>query len=357
MSERDLASEVHWASERHWADRFCRDVDDLLCKAGRMECEPLSAEYRQVVGIARTLATTDFSVESQVRQPLRRRLFDQVDVPRGWQQKAVRGLRSLFEPSRLTVKAAAMILMGFIVMSVAWPGASSTLAQSIRASVQQLVLGQHTTVTQTACPDEQATVAIGAHSVRGTPVASAVSNLAQSDAVVADAVVASTGGEVAGAVAGEDNLCIINTVIGRFGFHLPSESDAVARSFSTLDEARGVVPFRLRQPGYLPDGYVLRETLVAPGGAAFLFYEGQKGDVILVQISVGLQPGDDLQSVQATAVEILTCGTIEPVTLNDVPAGWVEGHGLMWEADGISYTVGGVNLSLGEAMRIAESLE
>ena len=331
MSEGDLAS------ERDWADRFSHDVDDLLCEAGKMECEPLSAEYRQVVGIARTLATTDFSVESQMKQPLRRRLLDQVDTRQGWQQKAARALSALFEPSRPAVKAAAMILMGFFVMTVAWPGASATLAQSIRASVQQLVLGQHTTVTQTACPDELATVAIVAHQVRGTPVASAVSNMAQTEAA--------------------DNLCIINTVIGRFGFHLPSESDAVARSFSTLDEARGVVPFRLRQPGYLPDGYILRETLVAPGGAAFLFYEGQKGDVILVQISVGLQTGDDPQPVQATAVEILTSGAIEPVTLKGVPAGWVEGHGLMWEADGVSYTVGGVNLSLGEALRIAESLE
>jgi len=314
-----------------------------------MECEPLSAEYRQAVGMARTLATTDFSAESQTRQALRRWLLDQVDARQGRHQKAMRALMSLFEPSRPAVKAVAMILMGFFVMTMAWPGASATLAQSIRATVQQLVLGQHTTVTQTACPDEQATVAIVAHPVRGTPVASAASNRAQTDAAGAAAVAA--------AVAGEDNLCIINTAIGRFGFHLPSESDAVARSFSTLDEARGVVPFRLRQPGYLPDGYILRETLVAPGGAAFLFYEGQKGDVILVQISVGRQPGDDHHPVQATAVEILTSGAIESVTLNGVPAGWVEGHGLMWEADGVSYTVGGVNLSLDEALRIAESLE
>ena len=70
MRERDLAS------ERDWADRFSHDVDDLLCEAGRTECEPLPAEYRQAVGMARTLATTDFSAESQTRQPLRRRLLD-----------------------------------------------------------------------------------------------------------------------------------------------------------------------------------------------------------------------------------------------------------------------------------------
>jgi len=336
-------------SERDLADRFSHDVDGFLSEAGRMEYEPLPAEYSQALNLARTLAATDFSAESQIKQPLRRRLLDQVDTRQGWQQKAVRALSSFFDPSRPAVKAAVMILMGFFVMTMAWPGASATLAQSIRASVQQLVLGQHTTVTQTASPDELATVAIVAHPVRGTPVASAVSNLAQTDAAGTAAV--------ATAIAREDNLCIINTVIGRFGFHLPSESDAVARSFSTLDEAMVVVPFRLRQPGYLPDGYVLRETLVAPCGAAFLFYEGKNGDVILVQISVGLQPGDDPQPVQATAVEILTSGAIEPVTLNGVPAGWVEGHGLMWEADGISYTVGGVSLSLNEALRIAESLE
>ncbi len=39
------------------------------------------------------------------------------------------------------------------------------------------------------------------------------------------------------------------------------------------------------------------------------------------------------------------------------PAGWVEGTSLMWEADGISYTLGGASLSLDEAIRIAESLK
>ena len=48
---------------------------------------------------------------------------------------------------------------------------------------------------------------------------------------------------------------------------------------------------------------------------------------------------------------------IGEVSLNGQPAGLVEGTDLMWEADGISYVLGGLDLSLDPAIRIAESLE
>ena len=124
-----------------------------------------------------------------------------------------------------------------------------------------------------------------------------------------------------------------------------------------MEEAQEVIPFRLRQPGYLPEGYALCEVLVAPGGSSFLFYESPKGNIILVQISVGGSSGGAGDEGSATAVQVLTAGSIEPVSLNGVAAGWVEDHGLMWEADGISFTVGGPGLSLEEAIRVASSLE
>ncbi|MDH4136821.1 MAG: hypothetical protein OEW09_08950 [Anaerolineae bacterium] len=43
--------------------------------------------YRQALDLARTLAATDFSTESQVRQSLRRRLLNQVGAREGWQRR------------------------------------------------------------------------------------------------------------------------------------------------------------------------------------------------------------------------------------------------------------------------------
>ncbi len=67
--------------ETDWADRFSRDVDNLLDEVGPTEPEPFSPEYRQALELARTLATTDFSVESRVRHTLRHRLLNRVGVP------------------------------------------------------------------------------------------------------------------------------------------------------------------------------------------------------------------------------------------------------------------------------------
>ena len=328
-------------SETHLISRFTRDVDDLLSQEGRMEPEPMSAEYREVLKLAGTLAKADFSTGSRMRGSLRRRLLDRIETRQSWPQTAVRVLRSISEPRNSLLTSIAVILMSALLFTLVWPGASATLAQSIRATVRQLALGRHTTVTQTACPEQLATVSVVTQAASATPVTSVWPDSTQTESTLR----------------GEGNLCIINTVIGRFGFQLASDSDAVARRFSTLEEARESVPFGLRRPGYLPEGYALREVLVAPGGASFLFYESPKGNIILVQISVGVDPGAADGRGSVAAVQVLTSGAIESVFLNGMPAGWVQGHGLMWEADGISYTVGGPDLSLDEAIRVAESLD
>ncbi len=324
-----------------WADRFSADVDGLLREVGRMERESLPIEYHQAVNLARTLAVTDFSAESQRQQSLRRRLLNQIGVRQGWQQRVKRAMHALLEPHRPAVTAVAVFLVSLLVATLAWPGASTTVAQSIGASVRQLVLGRHTTVTQTASPGALATVSVTVHPVSATPMASASPNSARIGPVEES----------------PGNLCIINTAIGRYGFSLLSDGDTVVRRLRTFEEAQAAVPFDLRRPGYLPDGYTLCEALVVPGGSAFLFYESPSGNIVLVQVSVGVPPGGDAEEAHATAVQVLTTGAIEPVTLNGQPAGWVEGHGLMWEAGGVSYTVGGGGLSLEEAIRIAESLE
>jgi len=327
-------------AETHVADRFNREVDGLLSQAGRLEPEPASAEYHEMIRLAGILAGIDFSASSRTRRSLRQKLLSRVGTGPGWQQRTVHALSSLSEPRNPVLTSLAMILVAALVFTAVWPGASATLAQSITATVRELVLGKHTTVTQTVCPDEMATVSVMPQSISATPTASIWPDPAQSESRVEQ----------------DAGLCIISTVIGRFGFHLPSDNDAVARRFGTLQEAQSVVPFRLLKPGYLPESYALREVLVAPGGSSFLFYEGPRGNIILVQILVSASSCGDTEEGPAAAVQVLTGGSIEPVYLNGVAAGWVEDHGLMWEADGVSYTVGGLGLGLDEAIRIAESL-
>lgn len=318
-------------NEQDWADRFSRDVDGLLNEAGRTDSEPLPAEYHQALDLARTLATTDFSAESRVRHTLRRRLLSGTDAREGWRQQKEYVMRTFFRQRRAAVAVilASVVLAALLVITLAWPGGLTAAAQAIGDFVQSLVaVGPHTTVRQV--DPEWAT----AHPQRPLP---------------ATPVVEQRG-----------RLWIIRTAIGNFGGDVLPGNDAAVQRFDTFNEAQAAVPFDLCKPGYLPAGYMLRETMVTPSEWAFFFYDGPYGDIILVQALVytRVRKLSETEMVGTlSSIGILTDGPIEEVTLNGRRAAWVEGHSLVWEAEGLSYHLGGPNLTLDEAIRIAESLE
>ena len=117
--------------------------------------------------------------------------------------------------------------------------------------------------------------------------------------------------------------------------------------------------FQLKIPSGLPNGYTLGEVKLAPFGGshwAFLFYGGAGHDIVIVQMPVGTLPGESPGQVSAVGVGIITDGTLEQVDFDGYPAVWVDGRSLSWESDGINYTVGGLDLTLEQAMQIARSL-
>jgi len=315
-------------NEQDLADRFNRDVDSLLNEARRTDSEPITTEYRQALDLARTLVTTDFSAESQVRQSLRRRLLNGIGKAEERQRRKEYIMRTLFWQRHPAVTLAAVVLAALLIVAFTWPGTLTAVAEGIENFVQSLRLGPYTSVHQVS-PE-----LVAAHPTKAPPVTPEVKQ--RSDGWT------------------------IRTAIGNFGGNVLPGHDAVVHRFSTLDEAQAATSSSLHQPGYLPAGYVLREAMVAPGDSTFLFYDGLEGDIILVQTPVydRVEEQSDNHAV-GTSVMIgtLTDKPIEEVTLNGQPAGWVEGHSLTWEADGLSFTLGGANLSLDEATRIAESLE
>ena len=303
-------------NEREWADRFSRDVDSLLNEAGRTDSEPTPAEYRQALDLARTLATTDFSAESQVRQSLRRRLLNQVGAREGWQRRKEITMRTFFRQRHPAVILAAVVLAAFLVVTLAWPGALTAAAQGIYNVVQRIVVGPYTEVVQ---------------------IEELQSEPREPQPLPSD-------------------MWLVKTEIGNFGGNVLPGVEPTVRSVTDFEEAQELTSFHLRAPDYLPEGYTLREIRLVPGNA-FLFYDGAGHDVILVQTQVGPQPSDDPHVAVGVFSGIMTDGTLEEVELDGRKAAWVDGHSLTWEADSISYTVGGLDLSLEEAIRIAESLE
>jgi hypothetical protein len=312
-------------NEQQWADCFSRSADALLHDSGRADIELAPPEYRQALDLACDLALVDFSAESQVQQALRRRLLNRVGTREKWNLRKEIPMNTLFwkRHPALTMLAVALVVV-FVVM-LAWPGTLTAAAQAVEEFVQSLTLGPNTSVRQVS-PEQAA-----AHPQGPAP--------AQPEVVR------------------RGDLWVVRTAIGNFGGNVLPGRDASVRRFDTLDETQAASRFELRHLAALPAGYVFREAMVTPLDWVFLFYGGPNGDIILTQIPVGEQPGGDPGQVTSTGVGMLTDRPIESVTFDGQPAGWVEGHGLMWEADGISYTLGGATRTFDEAIRIAESLE
>jgi len=221
-----------------------------------------------------------------------------------------------------TVAIAAALL---VVVVFAWPGALTTAAQGFEAFMQRLVLGEHTTEQQVP---EKATP-----TRRPTPAAPLVAER-QGDA------------------------WIIHTEIG--SFHSPGGlpgRDNNIQEFESFADTAFALPFKLHSPAYLPAGYTFREAVVTPLYRTFLFYEGPAGDIVFLQMPVGEQPDDDPMTNLYAVVEMFTDEPLESVHVGETPAVWVGTRGLMWEAEGTNFILGGAGLGRQEAIRIAESLE
>jgi len=127
-------------NERDWADCFSRDVDSLLNEAGWTDSEPTPTEYRQAFDLARTLATTDSSAESQVRQTLRRRLLNRVGAQGERGQTRRYPVWPSFWRRRSTVTLAAVLaafLLSILVLAIYPP--TRTLAQETWQTVLRTV--------------------------------------------------------------------------------------------------------------------------------------------------------------------------------------------------------------------------
>jgi len=160
-----------------------------------------------------------------------------------------------------------------------------------------------------------------------------------------------------------EDLWVIETEIGRFGGNVPPGMDASVGSVGRFEDAQTLTEFELLAPRRLPIGYSLRRIHLAPidsPQSAVLVYGGRGHDTIIGQFRVGRfltgEPGTSARTLGRTGVGIGTDGVLEDVDLDGRPAAWVDGHTLVWEADSMCYIVGGLDLSLAEALEIARSL-
>jgi hypothetical protein len=156
----------------------------------------------------------------------------------------------------------------------------------------------------------------------------------------------------------EGTYWIVKTDVGSYGANVLPGEDNKVRSVASLDEAEALAGVRPLAPAELPEGYSLREVKVSPNRRPifFQFYGGPGPDIVIIQTGVGTFAGDSPDVVEAAVVSTVTDGEVEAVTFDGRPAAWIEGQVLKWEADGLTFDVGGLGLDLDTAMAIGRSL-
>ncbi len=151
----------------------------------------------------------------------------------------------------------------------------------------------------------------------------------------------------------------IRTEIGSFAGNAPKGVKPIVRSVNSFEEAQILTNFHLLNPVELPVGYSLREVKLAPIGSTFwaiLFYVGSGHEIVVAQMPGGPQFIDDPNILSVVVTGVLTDGSLEEVDFLGNPAVWIEGHSLLWENNGISYEVGGLDLDIQQVMSIAQSM-
>lgn len=317
-------------NENELAEQFDRDVDQILDSNLKLHDEPTSTEYRQVIDLAQSLSATDFTVSSKIKKLLLNQLLTthredvtMLKVP----QRMIRLRLTLF------------ILVSILLLLMISPVTLQVAAKKFADFIKTIQVGDYTWIQQSKPSEKSATEAT-------SPIIEPI-------------------------VEYRDGIWILRTSIGNFGGDPLPDHSITVQSFDSILDAQALAPFSIRQPYFLPTGYDLQEVMVTPSDWVFLFYSSSNGNLVIAQLPVGEvtinEPGEVINSVpvgpvtvgqkNTVGVGMLTDKDVDAVLVNNQPAAWVEGTGLMWESDGISFMAGSANLSKEEIMQIAESVK
>lgn len=307
-------------SESDLADRFTRDVDNLLLDGGGMDVEPAPPGYRADLQVARALAAADFSFESRVRLPLRRRLLARLET--------TRTVRHPFPALRpwLSWRAATVVVVLAVAVVLTLTPAGQALAARAGNVIREM-LWPNLSVQQVAPGSTPEDV---------------------------EARRARYEGELAAGRAWE--LEFEGYAFG--GCCVDGMRDEVVSLPAAVTEAG----YPLRLPAYLPGGLRLAQVRllgVAPYDV-FVSYEGPAGRLGLYQSFVGYRSeqrvGKAVVVVTARESAVVSESVVDQVRVGDLVAARIGHEALVWEQDGVSITLIGPGMGLETLVRIGESL-
>jgi hypothetical protein len=299
-------------SDKSRAAAFSARVDELLARKGKAE-QPLvtSIEDALELDLARRLAEVDLSTQSRALGMLP----GEIGVRTARRPAMSRLLRFTVKPVTL---AAAVLVIALIVVQCTYPGGVPAASKEVSQAVSRLVLsemrvGPHT-VAQQSTGDRQA-------------LEEAVAAIPQEE---------------------KDRMWHVEAGGVGFGGSSPKGVGPAALELGSIEEARGKAAFRFTTPAVLPDGTAVSKVYLSPVG----------DDVILVYAGAGAASFaiSEFAVSSSAASATISDEAYQQTTVGSAPAAWYPSGVLVWENDGISYTIGAPGMGEDEARRIAESM-
>lgn len=120
-------------------------------------------------------------------------------------------------------------------------------------------------------------------------------------------------------------------------------------SYSTLAKAQEETRFAIKTPDYLPQGYSFNRAEGYEGSDEYidLYFDGPGQEIILMQREMN----------EDTGFVLGTDMPVEEIEVNGAKGAWTEPHTVMWEKDGVGYSLFCKGFDKEEAIKIARSIK
>ncbi|NPV91660.1 MAG: DUF4367 domain-containing protein [Firmicutes bacterium] len=302
-------------------EEFSRDLDDILDRKSRHDTADVPPKYEGALKLAFDLSRMDFSRDGRTRERVRRRLMDRCQARKDGRYDKEAAMNRFFRGRKPALVLGTFAIMALLGFAMAFPGVMTALADNISANVSKVLqLGPFTTVMQ----------------VKDQSPSENILTQEEQEKLAREGVITKQTDE------GEIMISV--------------QSDAAEKklmeamvSYPSLGEAQKAVCFKVLAPEYLPVGYSLKEARTYKGSDMYvnLYYSGPGNDIILMQRVLN----------EETQFGFATDGPVESVEVNGVTGAWLEPSGLMWEKDGVSYSLALHGFNKEEAMKIAGSIK
>lgn len=293
--------------------RFNDDLDSILTGKPQTNSNQNKTEYGDLLNLAAVLAQTDSSPDNGRQQILRRQLVNRCRENDTAGNKKEAFMNIFSGKHRLALVACSLALAALIGVNLILPGSFSAMAKEIGTILK---IGPYVTLidSSTTAPDPASVDPL-------TPE--------QRQQLDKNGYVQYTA---------DDGSLISISSWGR------PPVDTV--NYASLLDAQNGVSFELQSPEYLPQGYSFKNAECYKGSKEYMTmrFQGPGKDIVLMLRLMN----------ENTKYE--SGGKLEPVMINGNNGAWVDSE-LVWDKDGVNYTLFANDLSKDEIRKIAESIK